>query len=139
LTIHRPVTEEVTNNHPVTGDGTGNPHTISLDVNHSTISGSRYYNLWVNDVTPLTNLRVMVQDSDLSLSLSGVAVAFDMQPSTGGTTSSQIDLGGGALGSAGGNCIFGGSIYNLGSDRLQRLRRARLVGNGERTAVGNGH
>ncbi|MGA7865946.1 MAG: hypothetical protein WCA23_18500 [Stellaceae bacterium] len=31
---------EVTNNHPVTGDGTGNPHTISLDINHSTISGS---------------------------------------------------------------------------------------------------
>jgi hypothetical protein len=36
---------EVTNNHPVTGDGTGNPHTISLDINHSRISGSRYYNL----------------------------------------------------------------------------------------------
>jgi hypothetical protein len=104
---------EVTNNHPVTGDGTGNPHTISLDINHSTISGSRYYNLWVNDVTPLTNLRVMVQDSDLSSSLSGVAVAFDMQPATGGTASSQIDLGGGALGSAGRNCIFGGAIYNL--------------------------
>ena len=104
---------EVTNNHPVTGDGVGNPHTIVLDINHSTISGSRYYNLWVNDVTPLTNLRVMVQDSDLSSSLSGVAVAFDMQPGTGGTTSSQIDLGGGALGSAGGNCIFGGTIYNL--------------------------
>ena len=104
---------EVTNNHPTTGDGTGNPHTISLDINHSTISGSRYYNLWVNDVTPLTNLRVMVQDSDLSVSGSGVAVAFDMQPGTGGTTSSQIDLGGGALGSAGRNCIFGGSIYNL--------------------------
>jgi hypothetical protein len=104
---------EVTNNHPVTGDGTGNPHTVSLDINHSIISGSRYYNLWVNDVTPLTNLRVMVQDSDLSSSVNGVAVAFDMQPSTGGTTSSQIDLGGGALGSAGRNCIFGGSIYNL--------------------------
>jgi len=104
---------EVTNNHPVTGDGVGNPHTISLDINHSTISGSRYYNLWVNDVTPLTNLRVMVQDSDLSVSGSGVAVAFDMQPGTGGTTSSQVDLGGGALGSAGRNCIFGGAIYNL--------------------------
>jgi hypothetical protein len=100
---------EVTNNR----DGVGNPHTISLDINHSTISGSRYYNLWVNDVTPLTNLRVMVQDSDLSVSGSGVAVAFDIQPGTGGTTSSQIDLGGGALGSAGRNCIFGGSIYNL--------------------------
>ena len=101
----------MTNNHPVSGDGTGNPHTISLDINHSTISGSRYYNLWVNDVTPLTSLRVMVQDSDLSVSGGGVAVAFDMQPGTGGTTSSQIDLGGGALGGAGRNCIFGGAPY----------------------------
>ena len=32
---------------------------------------------------------------------------------TGGTTSAQIDLGGGTLGSAGRNCIFGGAIYNL--------------------------
>ena len=32
---------EVTNNHP-SGDGNGNPHTIVLDINDSTISGSRY-------------------------------------------------------------------------------------------------
>jgi hypothetical protein len=102
---------EVTNNHP-SGDGNGNPHTIVLDINDSTISGSRYYNLWLNDLTPLTNLRVRVQDSDLSLSSSGVAVAFDMQP-TGATANALIDLGGGALGSNGRNCIFGGLIYDL--------------------------
>jgi hypothetical protein len=44
--------------------------------------------------------------------LSGVAVAFDQQP-TGGTGSYAIDLGGGALGSKGRNCIFGGAIYDL--------------------------
>lgn len=103
---------EVTNNHPTTGDGTGNPHRIVLVINHSTISGSRYYNLWLNDVTPLTELSVMVQNSNLSGSQSGIAAAFDMQP-TGGTTSPRIDLGGGPLGSSGGNCIFGGLIYNL--------------------------
>lgn len=102
---------EVTNNHP-SGDGNGNPHTIVLDINDSTISGSRYYNLWLDDLTPLTNLRVRVQDSDLSLSSSGVAVAFDMQP-TGATANALIDLGGGALGSDGRNCIFGGLIYDL--------------------------
>ena len=102
---------EVTNNHP-SGDGVGNPHTIVQDINDSTISGSRYYNLWVDDVTPLTNLRVRVQDSDLSLSSGGVAVAFDQQP-TGETANALIDLGGGALGSAGHNCIFGGAIDDL--------------------------
>jgi hypothetical protein len=102
---------EVTNNHP-SGDGNGDPHTIVLDIDNSTISGSRYYNLWLNDLTPLTNVRVRVQDSDLSLSSSGVAVAFDMQP-TGATASALVDLGGGALGSDGRNCIFGGLIYDL--------------------------
>jgi hypothetical protein len=105
---------EVTNNHPANGlDGPDAPHTISLSIDHSKISGSAFYNLWVNDVTPLTDLRVMVQDSDLSVSDSGVAVAFDIQPTTGATTSAQIDLGGGPLGSAGRNCIFDGFIHNL--------------------------
>jgi hypothetical protein len=52
-----------------------------------------------------------VQDSDLSVSSSGVPVAFD-QP-TGTTVSAVIDLGGGTLGSDGRNCIFGGAIYDL--------------------------
>jgi hypothetical protein len=109
---------EITNNHctdpPTPGPacGAGDPHTVSIDIQRSRISGSRYYNLWMNDVTPLTDLAVRVEDSDLSTSLSGVAVAFDQQP-TGGTGSYTIDLGGGALGSKGRNCIFGGAIYDL--------------------------
>jgi hypothetical protein len=109
---------EITNNHCTSppsrgpGCGEGDPHTVSIDIERSRISGSRYYNLWMNDVTPLTQLQVRVEDSDLSTSLSGVAVAFDQQP-TGGTGSYAIDLGGGALGSKGRNCIFGGAIYDL--------------------------
>lgn len=102
---------QVTGNH-ATGNGIGNLHTIVVNIDNSTINGSRFYNLWVNDLTPLTNLKVRVQDSDLSVSSSGVAVAFDQQP-TGSTASAVIDLGGGALGSDGGNCIFGGAIYDL--------------------------
>ena len=109
---------EITNNHCTNppsvgpGCGDGDPHTVSIDIERSRISGSRYYNLWMNDVTPLTQLQVRVEDSDLSTSLSGVAVAFDQQP-TGGTGSYAIDLGGGTLGSKGRNCIFGGAIYDL--------------------------
>ena len=109
---------EITNNHctnpPTPGPacGTGDPHSVSIDIERSRISGSRYYNLWFNEVTPLTQLQVRVEDTDLSTSLSGVAVAFDQQP-TGGTGSYAIDLGGGALGSKGRNCIFGGAIYDL--------------------------
>lgn len=96
-----------------TGNGpAGNIHTIAMDIRNSQSSGAQFYNLWVNVVSPLTNLSVKVQDSDLSLSKSGVAAAFDLQP-TGTTKNYAIDLGGGTLGSSGGNCIFGGVIYNL--------------------------
>jgi hypothetical protein len=96
-----------------TGNGpAGNIHTIALDIRNSTSSGAQFYNLWVNVVSPLTNLSIKVQDTDLSLSKNGVAAAFDLQP-TGTTTNYAIDLGGGTLGSIGGNCIFGGAIYNL--------------------------
>jgi hypothetical protein len=106
---------QVTGNH-ASGNGVGDLHTIVINIDNSTINGSRFYNLWVNDLTPLTNLKVRVQDSDLSASSSGVAVAFDQQP-TGATGSAVIDLGGGALGSNGENCIFGGAIYDLEATR----------------------
>jgi hypothetical protein len=96
-----------------TGNGpAGNVHTIAMDIRNSTSSGAQFYNLWVNVVSPLTHLSVKVQDSDLSVSGSGVAAAFDLQP-TGTTTNYAIDLGGGALGSSGRNCIFGGALYNV--------------------------
>jgi hypothetical protein len=103
---------EVTNNHAATENGTDGPQSVSLTILNSTISGSKYYNLWFNGVTPLTTLSVFVQNTNLSGSQSGVAVAFDQQP-TGGTKNYAIDLGGGSLGSNGKNCIFGGLIYNL--------------------------
>jgi hypothetical protein len=106
---------QVTGNH-ATGNGDGDLHNIVVEIDNSTISGSRFYNLWVNAVTPLTNLKVRVQDSDLSQSSSGVPVAFDQQP-TGATANAVIDLGGGALGSDGRNCIFGGAIFDLEAAR----------------------
>jgi hypothetical protein len=109
---------EITDNHCMDppsrgpGCGTGDPHLVSIDIERSRISGSRFYNLWMNDVTALTELQVRVQDTDLSTSQNGVAVAFDQQP-TGSRGSYVIDLGGGMLDSKGRNCIFGGAIYDL--------------------------
>jgi hypothetical protein len=97
-------------------NGVGDLHTIVVNIDHSTIKGSRFYNLWANDVTPLTNLKMRVQNSDLSMSSSGVAVAFDQQ-GTGATANAVIALGGGALGSEGRNCIFGGAILDLEAAR----------------------
>jgi hypothetical protein len=93
-------------------NGVGIPASVAIDLDHSKIVGSRYYNLWVNNLTPLARLRVKVQDSDLGVSQSGDAVAFDDHPATGSTQDALIDLGGGALGSSGRNCIFGGALLD---------------------------
>jgi len=106
---------QITGNH-ATGNGDGDLRDFVVEIDNSTISGSRFYNLWINTVTPLTNLAVRVQDSNLSGSSSGVAVAFDQQP-TGATTDAVIDLGGGSLRSEGRNCIFGGLIEDLEASR----------------------
>jgi hypothetical protein len=104
---------QVTNNHTTSPlNGVGSPKSISITLDHSTITGSRYYDLWVNNLTALGHLNVKIQRSDLADSASGVAVAFDQQP-TGSTGEAKIDLGGGSLGSAGRNCIAGGSILDL--------------------------
>ena len=106
---------QITGNH-ATGNGDGDLRDFVVEIDNSTISGSRFYNLWINTVTPLTNLKVRVQNSNLSGSSSGVAVAFDQQP-TGATTDAVIDLGGGSLRSEGRNCIFGGAIDDLEASR----------------------
>jgi hypothetical protein len=112
---------QVTNNHTTSPlNGTGSPKAIRIDIEHSKITGSRYYDLWVNNLTALGTLNVKIQRSDLSGSLSGVAVAFDQQ-STGSTQHADIDLGGGSLGSVGGNCIAGGAIYNLEATQYRVL------------------
>lgn len=106
---------EVTSN-LATGNGAGALHTLVVNIDDSRISGSRFYNLWVNNITPLTDLKVRVQDSDLSSSTNGVAAAFDQQ-ATATTNRAVVDLGGGALGSHGGNCIFGGALLDLEATR----------------------
>jgi hypothetical protein len=103
---------EVTNNY-ATGDGpaTDHPQTIVLDIINSRISGSHYYNLWLNNISPLTNLNVKVQNSDLSGSTAGVGVGFDSFFGYG-IANANIDLGGGPMGSTGNNCFFPRSFIN---------------------------
>jgi hypothetical protein len=96
---------QVTNNHTTTPlNGTGNPRAINITIENSKITGSRYYNLWVNNLTGLDQLNVQVSHSDLSGSLSGVGAAFDQQ-STGSTGSARIDLDGG-------NCLAGNALLD---------------------------
>lgn len=103
---------EVTNNY-ATGDGPADssPQTIVVDIINSRISGSHFYNFWINNISPLTNLNVKVQNSDLSRSLTGVGVGFDSFFGYA-IANSMIDLGGGPLNSTGNNCFFPRSAIN---------------------------
>ena len=78
---------------------------IKLDVERSLIEGNTYSNLILQNSAPLDDLEVKVENSSLTGS-PGSGIEFDQLPG-GLTTTSNIDLGGGALGSVGNNSIFG--------------------------------
>ncbi len=105
--------------------GDGPAASMSLDVDRSEITGNRGSNVFAGTFNGLDSLAVRIQRSDLSdahggLGLSLADVAFEDLGTTG---SSWIDLGGGALGSRGGNCIAGGPLaanviaYDVSAER----------------------
>ncbi len=132
---------EITSNHctdpPTLGPacGASDPHTVSIDIQRSSISGSRYYNLWMNDVTPLTQFSMRVEDSDLSSSMSGVAVAFDQQP-TGGNGELRNRPRRRGAGEQGPQLHLRRCDLRPRDGGLQRDGRERLVGNSVGTESG---
>lgn len=91
--------------------GSGPTTAISLDVARTSITGNRGGNLAIRNFTNLDSLKVKVADSDLARSSSlGSTIADVAFENLGSTRSSVIDLGGGALGSTGGNCMRGGLL-----------------------------
>ena len=92
-------------------NGEGPTARLSLEMSDTTVTGNRGANLRVGNETGLEELSVKVERSNLSDSQgtgSGVAnVTFE---ELGTTTQSEIDLGGGPLGSAGQNCLEGGNL-----------------------------
>jgi hypothetical protein len=92
-------------------NGKGPTRLIDVDVDRTTITGNRGGNLGIRNFTALDTLRVKVQRSDLAGSRSlGSAIADLSAEDLGRTTTSVIDLGGGAFGSLGGNCLHGGLL-----------------------------
>jgi hypothetical protein len=90
-------------------DGTNLPvKSLSFDVGDSQVSGNRLSNLRVENVTGVQQLDGKIQDTNLSQSLGTPVILANPYSAlhTGETT--NLDLGGGALGSTGHNCIYGG-------------------------------
>jgi len=92
-------------------NGSGPTTEVTADISDSTITGNRGANLGIRNFTKLDRLRVKVQRTNLSDSKGvGSGLADVSAEDLGSTTSHVIDLGLGTLGSAGQNCIVGGSL-----------------------------
>jgi Right handed beta helix region len=92
-------------------NGSGPTAAMRLRVSDSSIRGNRDGNLRVGNVSGLRQLEVSVERTDLSNSHGiGSTVANFTAEELGSTARSTIDLGGGALGSSGGNCLGGGVL-----------------------------
>lgn len=110
LTVRDSVLRHCANNGLALGsnvvNGRGPTESLSLDVDRTTIVGNSGSNLGVRNFTGLRSLSVRVQRSDLAGRAGpGPAVADVTIEDLGRTESERIDLGGGALGSLGGNCV----------------------------------
>jgi hypothetical protein len=90
-------------------DGTNAPaKQIGFDVENSRIGANQLSNLRVANVTAVQELDGKIEKSDLSQS-AGTPVILDNRFGALHTGNTRLDLGGGALGSTGQNCIFGGA------------------------------
>ena len=95
-------------------NGSGSSSELNLDVADSTITGNKGANLRVANVSGLDRLTAKVERTDL-----GDAGNANSNPANllvqelGSTGSATIDLGGGPLGSEGGNCLDGGNLAAL--------------------------
>lgn len=115
LTVRDSVLRDCANNGLSLGsnvvNGSGPSKNLTLDVAGTTITGNRGGNLAIRNFTALDEIAVRVRDSDLAGSSSrGSSVADFAAEDIGTTKTAAIDLGGGALGSTGGNCLRGGLL-----------------------------
>jgi hypothetical protein len=93
-------------------NGEGPTQKLRMKLEDSTLTGNQGNNLRIGNVSDLDDLEVFVEDSDLSDAegVSSITPANASFEDLGSTTEGVIDLGGGTLGSAGRNCLDGGTL-----------------------------
>ena len=93
-------------------NGSGATSLLDFAMTGSRVTANQGANLRVGNVSALDRLLVEVDRSDLSASegATGTGLANVSFEQLGTTENTQIDLGGGSLDSAGGNCLQGGNL-----------------------------
>lgn len=116
------------------GNGIGPAESVTVDISNSRIHHNKYYNLAVRNLTALNKLSVRVENTDLS-NAGETAVAIDQDP-TALTLNASVDLGGGALGSVGHNCLFGSAEHDAETTRYEVVAKRNWWGSA--TGPGDG-
>lgn len=88
-------------------NGFGPDGLIDVEIENSRFRGNAVNNLLVGVITPLRELRLKIENSDFGIAGAHAAAFKLLAP--GRVETAHIDLGGGALGSRGGNCLLGGA------------------------------
>jgi hypothetical protein len=84
--------------------GSGPAGTLDARISDSVISGNRGYGIRVGNLTRLGTLRMRMADTTVTGNAGVANLGFD---DIGGVRDAIVDIGGGRLGSRGGNCIQG--------------------------------
>lgn len=97
-------------------NGLGPDGLIDIEILNSRFHGNAFNNFEFGAITPLRELRLKVENTDLGMAGDTALSLQLLDP--GSVEKSTIDFGGGALGSRGGNCIFGGKNFDALTEKL---------------------
>lgn len=107
-------------------NGAGPDGLIDVEILNSRFRNNAYTNLVVGVIAPLRELRLRVENSDFR-GAGDAAMAFKLID-LGSVETSSIDLGGGALGSSGGNCIADATNKDATTEGFSVLLRGNWWG-----------
>ena len=100
------------------GNGSGPARKLVLDVRHSVIANNAKYGVHSYYLTPMDRLHVRIADTRITGN-GEPGASFETQGTgIGGVPDLKIDLGGGALGSPGGNCLLGNGAGDVEATNL---------------------
>ena len=118
------------------GNGSGPTKALVARISHSTIAHNARYGIHVATDTPIDALHVGVAFTSITGN-GEPGASFEAQAlAVGGVADERIDLGGGALGAAGGNCLTANGSADVEATNLAVLARRDWWGAAGRPKAG---
>ena len=107
-------------------NGTGPAQGLVIDLVHDRLAGSEHYNSLIANAGMLRRLQVSVEGTEIT-GAKGYGLGLE-QFQGADSSDARLDLGGGALGSAGGNCLLGNTKGDVEASGLAVRARGNWWG-----------